>query len=75
MKSKGKPMKSISPQFLVDDLGNRTSVLLSLSDYEALLEEIEDAEDNKLFEESMQEPNEDSISLDEYMIKRGLMNE
>lgn len=60
---------------MVDDLGNRTSVLLSLSDYEALLEEIEDAEDNKLFEESMQEPNEDSISLDEYMIKRGLMNE
>ncbi|MBK8055243.1 MAG: hypothetical protein IPK35_18715 [Saprospiraceae bacterium] len=68
-------MKSINPQFLVDDLGNRTSVLLSLSDYEALLEEIEDAEDTKLFEESMQEPNEDSISLDEYMIKRGLMNE
>ncbi|MBP6236620.1 MAG: hypothetical protein KA270_13940 [Saprospiraceae bacterium] len=68
-------MKSINPQFLVDDLGNRTSVLLSLSDYEALLEEVEDAEDTKLFEESMQELNEDSISLDEYMIKRGLMNE
>ena len=68
-------MKSISPQFLVDDLGNKTSVFLSLSDYEAMLEEIEDAEDNKLFEESMQEPNEDGISLEEYMIKRGLMNE
>ncbi len=32
-------MKSINPQFLVDDLGNKTSVLLSISDYEALLEE------------------------------------
>ena len=61
-------MKSISPQFLVDDLGNKTSVLLSLSDYEVMLEEIEDVEDSKLFEESMQEPYE-------FMIKRGLMNE
>jgi hypothetical protein len=40
-----------------------------------MLEEIEDAKDNKLFEESMHEENEDSISLEEYMIKRGLMNE
>ncbi len=37
-------MRRISPQFLVDDLGDRTSVLLSLSDYEAMLEEIEDSE-------------------------------
>ncbi len=40
-----------------------------------MLKEIEDAAYTKLFEESMHEQNEDSISLDEYMIKRGLLDE
>ena len=68
-------MKSISPQFLVDDLGNKTSVLLSISDYEALLEEIDDVEDVRLFDQAIGEQNGESISLDEYMKKRGLIKD
>jgi len=68
-------MKSINPQFLVDDLGNKTSVLLSISDYEALLEEIEDAEDVRLFDQVTEEQSDVSIGLEEYMKKRGLVNE
>ncbi len=68
-------MKSINPQFLVDDLGNKTSVLLSISDYEALLEEIEDVEDVRLFDQVTEEHSDVSIGLEEYMKKRGLVNE
>jgi len=68
-------MKSISPQFLVDDRGNKTSVLLSISDYEALMEEIDDVEDVRLFDQAIGEQNGESISLDEYMKKRGLIKD
>jgi len=68
-------MKSINPQFLVDDRGNKTSVLLSISDYEALMEEIDDVEDVRLFDQAIGEQNGESISLDEYMKKRGLIKD
>lgn len=68
-------MKSISPQFLVDDRGNKTSVLLSISDYEALMEEIDDVEDVRLFDQAIGEQNGESISLDEYIKKRGLIKD
>ena len=68
-------MKSINPQFLVDDRGNKTSVLLSISDYESLMEEIDDVEDVRLFDQAIGEQNGESISLDEYMKKRGLIKD
>ena len=57
-------MKSINPQFLVDDRGNKTSVLLSISDYESLMEEIDDADDVRLFDQAVDTQNGESISLD-----------
>lgn len=68
-------MKSINPQFLVDDRGNKTSVLLSISDYESLMEEIDDADDVRLFDQAVDTQNGESISLDEYMKKRGLIKD
>jgi len=68
-------MKIINPQFLVDDQGNKTSVLLSISDYESLMEEIDDADDVRLFDQAVDTQNGESISLDEYMKKRGLIKD
>ena len=39
-------------QFITDDKGNRTAVLLPIKQYNKLLEKLEDLEDVKLYDES-----------------------
>jgi PHD/YefM family antitoxin component YafN of YafNO toxin-antitoxin module len=53
------------PRFVYDENGNKTDVLLSLADYEAMLEALEDAEDARIFEERRQEGGE-TISLEAF---------
>ena len=38
-------MRNLNPQYLVDDEGQRTSVLLSIKEYEHLMQCLEDLED------------------------------
>jgi hypothetical protein len=38
-------MNALHPQFVTDENGNRISVLLPLTEYEALLEDLEDLQD------------------------------
>ena len=44
-------LAELHPQYLVDDSGNRRSVVLSVEEYEALIERIEAYEDAKLLHE------------------------
>jgi PHD/YefM family antitoxin component YafN of YafNO toxin-antitoxin module len=57
------------PKFITDENGNKTDVVLSLADYEALLEALEDAHDLYVVTERRAE-TEEYISLDE--LKRNL---
>jgi hypothetical protein len=45
----------IRPKFLIDEAGNKTAVQLSLEDYHALLERLENAEDIAIFNERRHE--------------------
>jgi hypothetical protein len=45
----------IQPKYLVDEAGNKTAVQLSLEDYQALLERLENAEDIAIIEERRHE--------------------
>jgi hypothetical protein len=61
----------MNTQFITDQQGNRTGVILSIEDYEHMLEQIEDTEDVKLYEAAKREGG-DSIPLEEYIAQRKL---
>lgn len=56
-------------QFITDDLGNKLAVILPIDDYEKLLEDLEEAEDIKLYDE-VKSRDEESIPFSEYLKKR-----
>lgn len=53
-------------QFLTDEKGNRTAVLLPIKKYNKLLEELEDLEDVKLYDEAKKNDDGYRISLEDY---------
>ena len=58
-----------APQYIMDSKGAKTSVIISLKDYEKILEMIEDLEDIELYDE-VKSRNEERISLSDYISKR-----
>ena len=60
-------MINIHPQYLKDTDGNKTLVVLSLSEFDAILEELEDQDDVRLYDEAKKEDDGQQISLSDYM--------
>jgi hypothetical protein len=48
----------MSIQFIVDEKGNKTGVLLDINEYEELLERVEDAEAVKMLKKMREKPLE-----------------
>jgi PHD/YefM family antitoxin component YafN of YafNO toxin-antitoxin module len=44
-------MLNINPQFITDNAGKKISVVIPLEEFEALIEELEELEDIKLYDE------------------------
>ena len=63
-------MNKNNAEFLIDDKGNKTKVLLEYNYYLEVLREIEDLRDSKLIASVKNEPE---TSLDEYKRKRNLV--
>lgn len=61
-------------QFLTDDKGNRTAVLLPIKKYNKLIEKLEDLEDVKLYDEAKKNDDGYRISLDDYKKSRQSKN-
>lgn len=57
-------MVTINPQFITDTKGVKLSVVLPIKDFEAMLEELNELEDIKLYDEALKS-NEPSIPIDE----------
>lgn len=57
-------------QFLTDEKGNRTAVLLPIKKYNKLLEKLEDLEDVKLYDEAKKNDYGYRISLEDYKKSR-----
>lgn len=53
-------------QFLTDEKGNRTAVLLSIKKYNKLIEKLEDLEDVRLYDEAKREDDGYRISFEDY---------
>ncbi len=62
-------MNTIHPQYITDKDGKKTAVVLPMDEFERLLEELEELEDIKLFDEA-KKSTEPSIPFDEYLKQR-----
>ena len=56
-------------QFLTDDKGNKISIVIPLKEYKRILEDLEELEDIRLFDE-VKARNEESTPLDQYLKER-----
>ncbi len=57
-------MLILHPQYITDQTGKKISVVLPVEDFEAILEELEELEDIKLYDES-KKSQESSIPIDD----------
>ena len=57
-------------QFITDNSGKKLAVVLPIKDYNKLIEELEDLEDVKAFDEAKKEDDGTRISLDDYVKNR-----
>jgi hypothetical protein len=62
-------MLTFSPKYITDEHGNRISVILTIEDYFHILEELEELEDVRLYDE-VKERNEPRIPLSDYLQQR-----
>ena len=64
-------MIASSPQFIIDTSGERVSVVLPIQDYEYLLEELEDMDDIRLYDEAKEEDDGEYMLFSDYLKNRG----
>jgi len=65
--------KSIRPQYITDEHGKRVSVILSIQQWQKVLEDLEELDDIRLYDE-VKSRKEPTISLTEYRQKRKQAN-
>jgi hypothetical protein len=61
------------PKFVYDESGNRVEVILAMQDYQAMLEMVEDAEEEKLYDQAKQEDDGKYLTLEEMKMRLGLV--
>jgi hypothetical protein len=64
---------TLNPQYIIDSRGRKKSVLLSLKEFNQLIEYLGDIEDIKIYKEAKLK-NEASMPFDEYLKNRALRN-
>ena len=56
-------MTTINPQYIIDKKGNRVSVIIPVTEFEIIMEELEELEDIRLYDEAKAD-NQSSIPAD-----------
>lgn len=67
-------MRTIHPQYIKDANGEKSMVILSVKEFETLIEELEDIEDIKLYDEAKKEDSGERILFSEYLKSRRSKN-
>lgn len=57
-------MLTINPKYITDQAGNKISVVISMKEFEAMIEKIEELEDIKLYD-LVKNSDEPSLPIDE----------
>lgn len=61
---------TLHPLFITDPKGRKMSVVLSVKEYEKVIEELEELEDNKLYTEAKKKDDGSRILLSDYVKQR-----
>jgi PHD/YefM family antitoxin component YafN of YafNO toxin-antitoxin module len=62
-------MNAIHPQYITDKDGKKVSVVIPLDEYEQILEELDELNDIRLYDEAKAD-KEQALSFDEYVRQR-----
>jgi PHD/YefM family antitoxin component YafN of YafNO toxin-antitoxin module len=57
-------MLTIHPQYITDNTGKKMSVVLTMKEFKAIMEELEELEDIRLYDKA-KKSNEPSVPIDE----------
>jgi hypothetical protein len=63
-------MINIHPQFIKDDKGQNSLVILSIKEFDNLIEELESIEDVKLYDQAKKEDTGERILFSDYLKNR-----
>lgn len=63
-------MLTVHPQYITDEAGKKISVVLPMKDFKAIMEELEELEDIKLYDEAKKEDTGERILFSEYIKNR-----
>jgi hypothetical protein len=61
-------------QFIVDEAGHKTAVILPIDEYTALVNELEDADDVRMYDEAKKTDDGERILLTDYLKSRKAKN-
>ncbi|MFY7909867.1 MAG: hypothetical protein ACOVO2_09965 [Emticicia sp.] len=67
-------MTAIHPQYITDNTGKKISVILPLKEFDAIMEELEELEDIRLFDEAKKEDDGTRILFSDYLKNRNTKN-
>jgi len=67
-------MLTVHPQYITDNAGKKISVVLPMKDFKAIMEELEELEDIKLYDEAKKEDTGERILFSEYLKNRRAKN-
>jgi PHD/YefM family antitoxin component YafN of YafNO toxin-antitoxin module len=59
----------VKPQYITDENGEKVSVVIPVNEYERIIEELEDIDDLRLFDEAKTD-TEPPMAFDEYVRQR-----
>ena len=62
-------------QFVTDDHGKKVAVILPIKNYQKMIEELEDLEDVRLYDEAKKEDDGQRILFSDYLKKRKAKND
>jgi hypothetical protein len=63
-------MITLHPQYITDKEGNKISVVLPISDFNSILEQLDELADIKLYDEAKKEDNGERILFSDYLKSR-----
>jgi PHD/YefM family antitoxin component YafN of YafNO toxin-antitoxin module len=67
-------MLTIHPQYITDANGEKSLVILPAKEFDTLMEELEELEDIRLYDEAKKEDTGDRISFSDYVKNRKAKN-
>ncbi len=67
-------MIAIHPQYITDNTGKKISVILPMTEFDSIMEELEELEDVRLYDEAKKEDDGIRILFSDYVKNRNTKN-